>query len=139
MLKIATRDDLTTIRRMAYEFMESTEMKHYAYEEDLNAVIDSLLDRDGSIVLLHGEDGMIAGTISKFPFGPYIVATEMAWWVNPDKRKSNIGRDLLEAFEFWAKKVGADMVHMVSLDDSVGKFYEKKGYKLLERAYIKAI
>lgn len=139
MLKIATRDDLTLIRRMAYEFMESTEMKHYAYEDDLNAVIDSLLDRDGSIVLLHGEDGMIAGTLSKFPFGPYVVATEMAWWVNPDKRKSNVGRDLLEAFEFWAKKVGADMVHMVSLDDSVGKFYEKKGYKLLERAYIKAI
>jgi GNAT superfamily N-acetyltransferase len=139
MLKIATLDDLGSIEKMAASFIHTTGYSELAGGDDISALIQYLIADDASIIILHGEDGFLAGTVSKFPFGPYMVASEVAWWVNEDKRKSNIGTELLDAFEFWAKKIGAEMVHMVSLDDSVGKFYEKKGYALYERAYMKGL
>jgi GNAT superfamily N-acetyltransferase len=75
-----------------------------------------------------------------FPFGPYSLATETAWWVEPDKRGSGLGLQLLQAFEYWAKeKAGAAMISMSSLDDKVGEMYTKQGYKLYERAYMKVL
>lgn len=139
MLRIATLDDVDAIEKMAAMFVQATGYSKYAHGKDITNLIVHLITDKDSIVLVYEEDGMIAGTLGKFPFGPYIVASEIAWWVNPNKRKSTLGTELLDAFEYWAKTIGADMIHMVSLDDSVGKVYEKKGYTLFERAYMKEL
>jgi GNAT superfamily N-acetyltransferase len=140
MLKIAQKTDFPVLFEMGMKFAKTTEYKDYITEDYVANTINQILDQEmGTIALMHGEDGMLLGTVLPFQFGPYFTASEVAWWVNEDKRKSSIGTELLEAFEEWARRVGADFVHMVSLDDAVGKYYEKKGYKLLERAYIKKI
>lgn len=137
MIKIATPSDIDLIVKMAMEFAATT--NYPIKEESVRTLVSTLVSQEHpeSIIFLHGEDGMLAATANKFVFGTEYVATELAWWVAPDKRKSNIGSELLEAFEYWAYKIGCSKVVMVSLDDDIGKFYEKKGYSLVERAYMK--
>jgi GNAT superfamily N-acetyltransferase len=82
---------------------------------------------------------MLLAVASKSLFSPHKTATEIGWYVSPDERGKEAGKQLLEAFEYWAQKVGCKYITMISLDDRVGKFYEKKGYSLLERAYMKVL
>ena len=142
MLKVATLMDKDTVVSMAMKFVGTTEMSEYADVKYIEQLAEELLTNGSfnpSVVIMHGDDGFLAGSILPFRFGPYLTASEIAWWVNPEKRNTRIGTELLEAFEYWAEKSGATFINMVSLDDEVGKYYEKKGYKLLERAYIKKI
>ena len=69
------------------------------------------------------------------------VALEILWWVEPDARKTGLGKELLEAFEYWAKNIAqCSIIAVSSLDDeSLDKFYNKKGYKLTEKTYMKVI
>lgn len=141
MLRIADIADYKLVEDMSFKFIETTGYTDYYDKDTISRLIEHILTspNETNIILLHGEDGMLAGMTTPFVFGTQTVATEIGWWVEPDKRKSSIGSELLEAFEFWAKKVGASFVSMGSLDDSLGKFYEKRGYKLYERAYMKVI
>jgi GNAT superfamily N-acetyltransferase len=140
MLRIATIEDEDLILELALKFVNESPYKEYANEEYIRGLIKDFLASDQSvkIVLLH-ENSMLAGMVSPFLFGPHLMATEVAWWVDLDSRKKKIGEELLEAFEFWAKKVGCDLITMVSIDDTLGKYYEKKGYSLHERAYMKEL
>lgn len=140
-LRIANINDLDEVVGMAMKFLAVTNYKDYADEASVRELGTSILSSDGSsaVCLIHKDGGMIAGVVTPFLFGKRRVASELGWWVEPDKRKSNVGKELLEGFEFWAKTVHCDLITMVSLDDELGKFYEKCGYQLHERAYMKEI
>jgi hypothetical protein len=61
------------------------------------------------------------------------------WWVNPEHR-SRKSLALKEAYEFWAKKVGAKFIQMANMnDEKIERFYQRTGYDLTERAYLKVI
>lgn len=140
-LKIATIEDYDLVEDMVMKFLLQTNYKDYISKEQIKPLLESFLTSDGSdkIILLNGTDGMLAGIASKMLLVGPLVATEVAWWVEPDKRKSNVGSDLLEAFEYWASKIGCSAVTMISLDKSLDKYYEKRGYSLYERAFTKEI
>lgn len=140
MIKRATLEDYDLIKSMADKFIEVSGYKEYSSSEDIRQTIINMVTspRSQSIIAL-ADCGMLAGAVSKFPFGPHLIATEVAWWVDPDKRKNGVGYELLRYFEMWASVVGCSMVSMVSLDDELTKFYEKNGYKLYERAYMKVL
>src|SRR5689334_4367485 len=126
-LRIANITDLDKITDMAMKFAKSTNYENYADEETVRKFASAILSSDGrsAICLIHEDDGFIAGMVAPFTFGTKRLATELAWWVTPDKRKSDVGKQLLEAFEHWAKLAQCDGIVMVSLDDNLGKFYEK--------------
>jgi len=140
-LKVATIEDLPLVRDMALKFLENTEYNKHFSMEKLTAVIEELILDGGStkIIILCEDKGMIVGIVNPFLYGTKLVATELGWWVEPEERKNGVGESLLKAFEFWAHKVGCSMITMISLDDELGQYYEKKGYKLYERAYMKEI
>lgn len=102
-------------------------------------MVHPLTDKTKQIVLIYDDVGFLAGLATPSLFGDIRQATEMAWWVEPSERGKEAGGELLKAFEFWAKKVGCKLVTMISLNDKVGKYYEKNGYKLYERAYVKEV
>src|SRR5687768_8662851 len=134
-MKIATLEDFEEIRQMASRFMETTGYTEYSNEETISNLINNILTgkQNEMIILLEPGVGFLAGMASPFPFGPHLIASEIAWWINEDKRKEGAGAALIEAFEYWAKNIaGCTMITLTSLDDSVGKFYEKKGYELHE-------
>lgn len=139
-MKIATVEDLPEIMDFAMKFIAVTGYADYSDEATIEQLAKNLITgpQNISIILLKPGIGMLAGMSSPFVFGPHLIASEVAWWVEPDKRGQKDGEELVDAFEYWAKhKAGCTLITLTSLDDKVGKFYEKKGYKLHERAYMK--
>lgn len=141
-MKIATTEDTQEIVDMAMKFMATTGYTEYSNEEVITQLVNNILTgkQNEMIILLEPGVGFLAGMSSPFVFGPHFLASEIAWWIEPDHRGNGTGAELIDAFEYWAKNVaGCTMISLTSLDDSVGKFYEKKGYALYERAYMKEL
>lgn len=140
MLKIATIEDIDLVLSLALKFVEASPYKDFHDRATIYDFIFQVLNSDKTkhIILLHGEDGMLAGMASPFPYGNFNMATELAWWVNEDKRNTGVGKELIDAFEYWAKEIaGCKGITMASLDDDVGKYYLSRDYNLTERAYVK--
>lgn len=138
-MKIATLEDVATIKDMAMKFLAVSGYAEFGDEATVENLIANIVTSPAtdSIIVL-SEAGFIAGAVSQFPFGRCLLATEIAWWVEEDKRGTGEGLKLLEAFEYWAKNVAeCKLVSMSSLDKTVEKYYKKNGYKLYERAYMK--
>jgi len=141
-VKIATLEDLPEIADMSMKFITTTGYSFFSDRESIEKLIEALIagEQNEKIIIFQPGVGFLAGCATPFLFGPHLLATEIAWWVEPDKRGSGIGAEFLSAFEYWAKeKAGCAMINMVCLDDKLSKFYEDKGYKLYERAYMKVL
>lgn len=138
MIRKATIEDYSAVFAMAKKFAEESPYKDLCTITRLRSVVlDCLLSPDR--VVFMNEHGMIAGMYTVFIYGSDLNAVELAWWVDPEHRTSGLGKELIQAFEDWAKDNGCKMVTMISLDDDLGKYYEKRGYKLNERAYLKVL
>lgn len=141
-MKIATLEDLPEIADMSMEFMSTTGYTDFSDRQTIENLITNIITGDPTekIIIFKSGVGFLAGVSTPFIFGPHRLATEVAWWVAPDARNNGTGREFLDAFEYWAKeKAGCTMISMVCLDDKLDKFYNKQGYKLYERAYMKVL
>lgn len=138
-IRIATLDDLEQIVSMSMKFVQDTPYSEYANQETIRDLAMNLVSDNNKSIILLSDHGMIAGLVTPNLFGSGHFATELAWWIDPEYRGSREGSQLLEAFEYWSKLVGCKAINMTCLDDQVGQYYEKKGYRLRERAYIKEI
>ncbi len=141
MVRIATIDDLDICSRMALEFIRKTAYALFYDEGRVVALVKEFLQSNPSekVILLWEDKGMLAGAKVPFIFGTDTMATEVGWWVDPSHRGTKVGLELLKAFEYWATKTGCKFITMVSIDDSLDKFYEKNEYKLYERAFLKVL
>ncbi len=140
MLRLATSEDFDVVKEMVMKFVAVSGYADLTDEDTLNGLIKYMLSgEDPNTVVVLADGGMIAGRLDKFPFGDLLVTSEVAWWVDPEQRKLGLGKELVDAYEYWAKLKGAKICVMSALDDDLGKFYEKKGYELYERAYMKVI
>lgn len=141
-MKIATIEDVSEILEMSMKFMSETNYKEFSDEGTIKSFIENIImsPRNEKIILLEPSVGFLAGWSVPFPFGPHLVASEIAWYVYPELRGKEIGTQFLKAFEYWAKeKAGCRMISMVCLDDNLSKYYNNNGYKLYERAYLKVL
>ena len=92
-----------------------------------------------STVLEDGE-GIVIARVDHHPyFKDKVVASELVWYVPPEKRNSSLGYRLFKKYEQWAKDNSADIIMVDCLDDKVAKFYESQGYKLVQRTYMKEL
>jgi GNAT superfamily N-acetyltransferase len=99
----------------------------------------------GTVFGLFDRNGEIAGGLGCL-VGPELstgrkIAVETFWFVNPLKRGN--GLKLVDAFEQWAIDNGCEAAAMIHLADShpesLKRFYEASGYRLLEMHYIKTL
>lgn len=141
MVRRATFVDYPEIKEMSKKFLDQTEYQKHSDESKIDSMILNFLCSDGTdkIVFISEEGGWLAGFIAPFTFGLENMAVEFGWWVEPSKRGLKIGTELKDAFETWAKEQGCSLITMICLDDNIGKLYEKWGYKLYERTYMKEI
>lgn len=148
-LKLATLDDLPDVRRMCLLFKEAS--PYHFLETSIDRVdqtVETMItgDKSRNIVILSQDSGetvgMVAGIANEFLFSDEKVAAELVWWVDPLFRGKH-GKELHEAFEFWANKVGCSVITMALLEDKnaerISKLYERKGYAQTERAFMKRI
>jgi len=140
-LKVATHEDFDVIHKMAMNFLNSSPYKDLGNEDTIAVLIADILNSpQNERIIIFSEAGFIVGAAMPFLFGPHMLASEVAWWVEPDHRGNGEGLNLLSAFEYWAKNIAnCKLISMSSLDKEVEKYYKKNGYKLYERAYMKVI
>jgi GNAT superfamily N-acetyltransferase len=138
-IRIATIEDIDLIVKMSMKFMDTCTYKDYSSESKIKEVVTNLLNASKSdgIILISEDKGFIAGVAKEFTFGDVRIATELAWWVEPEHRASKVGKELLDAFEYWAEQVGCKAITMICLDENLSQYYEKRGYVLAELAYMK--
>ncbi len=66
---------------------------------------------------------------------------DLVWWIEPEYRSFKLARAMFDALEHWAREQGAHFFIMAlteSMDpERLGRWYERRGYKLTERHYAK--
>lgn len=143
-LKIATPDcdffDLLSeaIQESPYRYFEATD------EDKRNLMHEFTKNPEEKIALLlcYGDTavGILAASVSSNILCPrWKVASENLWYVTKEHR-GKASKWLLDAYEFWAKKMGAKVIHTASFGNKViDRLYKQRGYTLVEHSFIKVI
>jgi GNAT superfamily N-acetyltransferase len=145
MMRLAREDDRPALLDMVKKFITYTPYSHYPVVDDkINELITGCLDYTKNIIFVYTTDedqpvGMLAATSTQFLFNRELIASEMAWWVEPSYRGRG-GRLLKTAFEHWARHIGAKYSHMSSLDTPlVNALLERDGYRKTECTFVKEL
>ena len=143
-------DDLDEYLDMLDTFHKNSTIKEQA-PFDRQSCSDFLIgcSTNKDIVILSCKDngkliGITGGLLFPLYFNAnYKVAQELWWWVEQDKRGSECGKLLYNALESWAKHKQANAFFMIALEDekvdTMAKVYKRKGFKGMERTFIKEL
>src|SRR5262245_34183724 len=146
-ISVALPSDLEKLGVMGHLFAENygaglMNFKTHIFKEKMASM---MVQKTGTVLCLHEEfelKGAIAGVLYENVFDGEPCATELFWYVWPGAPKGS-GAALLDAFEEWAKFRGATRVTMAymvhNMPESLGSFYERKGYTAFEKHYVKRI
>ncbi len=148
-LKLGAITDFDDIKRLCIDFYKSSIYNEYGHDEDkIDTIIGEFIyDPTNRIIILGLLEGkpvaILAASVQPIIFSKARIATEVLWWVDEEHRQSGVGLQLIEAFEYWAKTVAkADYLQLCTLNgeyaEKVGKYYERRGYTLSEKAYLKS-
>jgi GNAT superfamily N-acetyltransferase len=149
MLKVADFTDIPELKRMALQFKANSPYSEHPVDEDkIEETLRGLISGDATkgIILVYVQDfklvGMLACLATEFIFSKEKYATELVWWVDPEHRKGP-GKELQEAFVYWANKIGCKYINMSLLENKDTKklknIYKKLGFKLMEQSWLKEI
>lgn len=99
-------------------------------------------DKDKAAILLDVDGvarGVLLATAGQSPLGPFRIAQELAWWVDPDHRGS--GGDMLDAYEAWAAEHRCVYAGVASLAafPRASAIYLRRGYTTAETHFLKAL
>ena len=85
--------------------------------------------------------GYLSGAKSYSMFSSQPMAIEIGWFLQPEYRGSSDGLKLLSEFIKWAKEQGCEVISMGDLAkvQDLSPLYNRKGFELYERTYIKEI
>lgn len=137
MIRAATVSDIPALLAMGERFAAKARLAdHVGYDpESMAATFRAMIERD-EFCLFVGETGAIGGLVAPHPFNhAQPIADELFWWSEGFE-----GLRLLQAYEEWAASHGA-IIRMTALEavepERMKRFYERRGYQPLERAYVR--
>jgi len=146
MIRVAILDDFEEILDLCEDFWEHTQFEEPFERSHTVNMVDMSYDHGLLAVLeIDGKvEGFAAGIKAPLMGNSSVLAgTELAWWVNPEKRSGGNGIKLLKFIEDLAKTQNVKYWNMVSMQssmpDQVNRMYEKMGYKLEETTYTKVL
>lgn len=144
----AEPDDLPALMRMTQDFHAASPCASYVpfCPASMADTLHRLAVNDESCLLVGEVGGEVLGVIAGVASPHYVNAAhtttqELFWWVDPAARHTRVGLRLLQAFEDWAKQVGANTLFMASTatltPDKLARFYQRKGYGAVDVNYAK--
>lgn len=147
-LRLATENDVEAVLTMAKRFHEASPYSDLSFSsatsyELFRAYLEG--DKTRLIIILSEQDGspqgMVIGMASTPLFSQDLMATEIAWWMNPEYRKTRDSLLLIQAYEDWTRRIGCKITQVAMLDEvtNLEKFYLKRGFKRAEQSFIRTI
>ncbi len=147
-LRLAQMTDVPTLVAIGEVFWEKSPYKsHIDYNPNsVKNLLSNLISND-RVYVAEYEEGIVGAAgivVNPMPFNPTVkVATELFWYVRPGIRGVGIGEALLGAMEQGAKRAGADVFAMGSMETSdpeqAARMLDKNEYKLTEKTYTKVL
>lgn len=101
--------------------------------------------RGSTCCILYDVDGVAHGVLMaiayEHPFGPVWLARETVWFIDPAHRGGTTALRMLDAYEGWARSRGCQFIGMAGMgyDPDVAALYQRRGYRVAETHYLKAI
>lgn len=147
LIRDAEEDDVEAIVAMSEKFYATTYYTEFApFDADSCSHIILGLITAGTLLVAEVEGklvGMIGVVVHPFLFNVNVVqASEIVWWLDPDYRKTNTAKMLMQAMENRAKEQYVDLMLMINLDNSppaAKVLYTNLGYKNTENAWTKVL
>ena len=146
MIRAAVVNDIPALLDMGMRFHEGSAYSKLIQPSKAKVAetLKFLIENDSGLVFVDDRDGKIVGAIlgmviTHFVSGQ-ITAAELSWWVDEEYRGLS-GPRLLRAREDGAKAKGATTISAVEPpgNPGVGRLYERRGYELTEKSYMKAL
>lgn len=139
-----TRRDKAALVRMACRFIAESSYRGLIVADPVHQekAIDYLLAHGLVLVADVGDGpvGMLGMAIVPSPVSGELVASEIAWWLEPVMRGGTAAVRMWEHAERWAADHDAAYVHMIAPQGTqVGEMYRRRGYLPLETVWQKRV
>lgn len=149
-IREAVYSDLEGVAQLGRLFFDDTPFAKWAdYDEEfilgnLVALTDS---PTATIIVAYDGDEMVGITgavlAASWMVPDHLTGSELFWYVEPEYRRTKVGKRMFSHLETWAKNQGADTFSMVALatkhEKRVSAMYEAKGYTAQERVFTKEL
>lgn len=151
MLKVATKNDIETIKKLYNSFLENNSFfkENAPSEEEKQAYAETFLDESSPnkmiILAYEGEEpiGMIAFSYEKDKFEIRSWGTRNMIWVEPEYQNKGYSKELMNAYETWARLMNCNAIQLDILHDklynSLLKSYKNMGFKPMNTTCIKEL
>jgi hypothetical protein len=139
-------DDFDAIQSMAVSFFLASPYAPLGVDKErVSELITAFLTAkpEDKIVLLWIDEktnkpvGVMGATAEMNIFNYYRFACELMWWINPEHRKTKAASKMLQAYEFWARKIGCQSCSLIDVMGNLDTYYKRKGYERRETTYLK--
>lgn len=119
-----------------------SQLTRYAYDpEEVAKVVDTAYGPNHCLLVAVEPEpvGFLMAYRSRHFFSDAIYAADLAFYVSPERRRSRLARQLLKAFEAWARRERVpELVIGISTGvetGRIGRFYERMGYRETGRTF----
>jgi len=107
----------------------------------LRRTAEGLIASPDAVVYVAEVHGAVIGMMGlmryQHPMSGELTASEVMWWVDPERRGS--GLRLFRVGEAWAQASGATVIQMIAPSLEVERFYARVGYEPVERTFQRRI
>lgn len=138
-IREARLEDIDRLISWGERFHAASSWRHAPYSPDaVRRTLTEIIQSERAVVLMHNH-GMIGGFLTPVWLSEnHDLAHELFWYCE----KKGEGKRLLNAFEDWAKRLGAKDIVMVGLEynrEKIDGIYRHMGYSPIEQSYLKRI
>lgn len=146
MIRLADIKDVNKVLFITLSFIEESGYKFSINPRKLRELARAFIEDSDKLVLLLVDDkdnikGILAGNLVSPFYTDDVIAQEMMWYVDKDRRGSMESMRLPLMFIKWASQNKAKGVQFSNLEvlkgDKVSEVYERLGLKKMESAFYK--
>jgi GNAT superfamily N-acetyltransferase len=150
MIRPAVISDLSRLEAMGARFFAASGMdRWFSYKpQDFSTTIANAIASDQGLALVGdgpiGAVGMAVAIAYPVYFNfSHSTAQELIWWVEPEYRGGQMGAQLRQGLEEWARGKGCLTMEMGALEtlrpEALAHLYERRGYEPKERIFVKSL
>lgn len=140
MIREADRSDIPAMLEMGRRFADDAGVTDWVEWDDasVTALLEHLIDSEDGICLV-ADGAMFGGFVFPHEFNGNVLVFKEVFW----RSEGFAGVKMLKRAEEWARGRGATMAGMFTpineVTGDVGPLYERLGYRMSERIYMKEL